>query len=108
MPGNLLVWFDDGRVGRTRKVSPSLLLYWPNGFFSNRLRPALRSSAWRASATPRQIDCRCGSTYRMDASLHADARARASSRGKNGETVASARLSDSRAAPQDPPATTAK
>ena len=27
MPGNLLVWFDDGRVGRTRKVSPSLLLY---------------------------------------------------------------------------------
>src|SRR5208283_1136452 len=29
MPGNPLVRFDEGRVGRTRKVSPSLLLYWP-------------------------------------------------------------------------------
>src|ERR1035441_1187402 len=28
MPGNPLVRFDEGRVGRTRKVSPSLLLYW--------------------------------------------------------------------------------
>jgi len=27
MPGNPLVRFDEGRVGRTRKVSPSLLLY---------------------------------------------------------------------------------
>ena len=27
MSGNLLVRFDEGRVGRTRKVSPSLLLY---------------------------------------------------------------------------------
>jgi hypothetical protein len=26
MPGNPLVWFDEGRVGRT-DVSPSLLLY---------------------------------------------------------------------------------
>ena len=30
MPGNPLVRFDEGRVGRTRKVSPSLLLYWPD------------------------------------------------------------------------------
>ena len=30
MPGNPLVRFDEGRVGRTRKVSPSLLLYWPS------------------------------------------------------------------------------
>jgi hypothetical protein len=27
MPGNPLVRFDEGRVGRTSKVSPSLLLY---------------------------------------------------------------------------------
>src|SRR5450756_1958017 len=27
MPGNPLVRFDEGRVGRTAKVSPSLLLY---------------------------------------------------------------------------------
>jgi len=27
MPGNPLVRFDEGRVGRTVKVSPSLLLY---------------------------------------------------------------------------------
>jgi hypothetical protein len=27
MPGNPLVRFDEGRVGRTCKVSPSLLLY---------------------------------------------------------------------------------
>ena len=27
MPGNPLVRFDEGRVGRTRKVSSSLLLY---------------------------------------------------------------------------------
>jgi hypothetical protein len=27
MSGNPLVRFDEGRVGRTRKVSPSLLLY---------------------------------------------------------------------------------
>ncbi len=33
MPGNPLVRFDEGRVGRTRKVSPSLLLYWPNAFW---------------------------------------------------------------------------
>jgi hypothetical protein len=32
MSGNPLVRFDEGRVGRTRKVSPSLLLYWPNVF----------------------------------------------------------------------------
>ena len=35
MSGNPLVRFDEGRVGRTRKVSPSLLLYWP-GFFVRR------------------------------------------------------------------------
>jgi hypothetical protein len=29
MPGNPLVRFDEGRVGRTCKVSPSLLLYRP-------------------------------------------------------------------------------
>jgi hypothetical protein len=32
MPGNPLVRFDEGRVGRTRKVSPSLLLYWLSAF----------------------------------------------------------------------------
>ena len=40
MPGNPLVRFDEGRVGRTRKVSPSLLLYWPNVFFGNWLHTA--------------------------------------------------------------------
>ena len=33
MPGNPLVRFDEGRVGRTQ-VSPSLLLYRPIVFFS--------------------------------------------------------------------------
>jgi hypothetical protein len=37
MPGNPLVRFDEGRVGRTRKVSPSLLLYWLNLLFRNLL-----------------------------------------------------------------------
>jgi hypothetical protein len=32
MPGNPLVRFDEGRVGRTQ-VSPSLLLYRPNVLF---------------------------------------------------------------------------
>src|ERR1035441_6961805 len=32
MPGNPLVRFDEGRVGRTRKVSPSLLLYCSSVF----------------------------------------------------------------------------
>jgi hypothetical protein len=44
MPGNLLVWFDDGRVGRTRKVSPSLLLYWPNVFLSSAASGCTRQS----------------------------------------------------------------
>src|ERR1035441_5571789 len=37
MPGNPLVRFDERRVGRTRKVSPSLLLYWLNWPFSANL-----------------------------------------------------------------------
>ena len=47
MPGNPLVRFDEGRVGRTRKVSPSLLLYRSSAairfFYNSRLnslRPA--------------------------------------------------------------------
>ena len=39
MPGNPLVRFDEGRVGRTRKVSPSLLLYWPMRFSLVRRSP---------------------------------------------------------------------
>jgi hypothetical protein len=41
MPGNPLVRFDEGRVGRTRKVSPSLLLYRSSAasYFFPRLSP---------------------------------------------------------------------
>src|ERR1035437_6933041 len=39
MPGNPLVRFDEGRVGRTQ-VSPSLLLYRPNVLFQQTTPPA--------------------------------------------------------------------
>src|ERR1035441_5285208 len=41
MPGNPLVRFDEGRVGRTCKVSPSLLLYhWFDKLFHRADGPA--------------------------------------------------------------------
>jgi hypothetical protein len=42
MPGNPLVRFDEGRVGRTARCSPSLLLY--------RLSPRLCVSALKSIA----------------------------------------------------------
>jgi hypothetical protein len=59
MPGNPLVRFDEGRVGRTRKVSPSLLLYcssvakcviqFPAGLFSRKAPPC---AGWGRPANP--------------------------------------------------------
>src|SRR5260370_40989259 len=44
MSGNLLVRFDEGRVGRIAKMSPSLLLYRDNWFSSRFLRERLRET----------------------------------------------------------------
>ena len=52
MPGNPLVRFDEGRVGRTRKVSPSLLLYWPNVFFQLVCGSTMISSAVGLGRSP--------------------------------------------------------
>src|ERR1035437_624247 len=56
MPGNPLVRFDEGRVGRTQ-VSPSLLLYRPKIWVSNCVATATRASSRPQAAirTPRGL-----------------------------------------------------
>src|ERR1035438_1888296 len=73
MPGNPLARFDEGRVGRTRKVSPSLLLYCSsvaNCVFrqlaahrANAVEPA---SACRSKRVAQPFDARWGVQHDAD------------------------------------------